>query len=118
MATCFLDDGYGITAASELDVHRQVQALVPAAAFQEPHESPFTLSLHPDEDDSPGLHRTVTPHPPSTDLGDAAEHAGAVLGIETSVAPKAANVLGTVHPGCSVPGLLNDEDLFLLQVVE
>ncbi len=101
-----------------LDVQMHVQPMLVATALGKLCEGSLTLAFDSDEDYSSGLYGAATAHQCSTDLGDAAEHTGTVLGVETGVAPKTSDVLGTVHAGRAVTRFLDDEDLFLFQVVE
>ena len=57
-------------------------------------------------------------HHSSADFRDTAEHPRPVLGIEAGVAAETAHILGTVHAGCAIAVFLDNEDLFLLQIVE
>lgn len=118
VASGFLDDGYGVAAASRRDLQIQVQTFPVATKLNELREGPIVLPFYPDKDDSPGFDQPASGHRLSSDFRETAEYPGPVLGVETGVTAEAAHVLGTVYLGRAVAVLLDDEDLLFLQVVE
>ena len=89
-----------------------------ATPLEEASKRPFALGLRPHEYGPSWLDQAAAPHRRSADPGNAAQHAGAVLGIEAGVAAQAANVLGAMHTGGAAVILLDDEYLLLFQIVE
>ena len=117
-AAGLFDNGDSVAAGRSLDVQMQVQACFLttwrrscAKARSLGPSTPTKMMRR----GSTGRRRRILF---STDLRNAAEHTRAVLRVEASVATQATDVLGSVHAGRAITGLLDDEELFLLQIVE
>lgn len=95
-----------------------METLVVAHAPEKVHEGPVALPFNPDEDDSSTLNPTPPPQRASAESRQPAKDAGPVLRIQPDITPKALHILGTVDTGSSAIALLDDEDLFLFQIVE
>ena len=113
---CF-DDRQGIAAPAWFDVQVKVEAFVITDVPEKPHEGSVTLPFNPDEDHAPAADSTPA-HVVSTEPREPTEHAPPILGIEADITPQAPHVLGTVKPGGPAAVLLDDKDLFFLQIVE
>ena len=118
MTRGFLNNGDRVPAVPRSGVEVQVQTRFLAKVSQQPYEGAFALPLAANEDDRPGWDASASTHRRSAEPRNAAEHSRAVLGIETGVPTKSAYVLGAVNAGRTATVLLDDEYLFLLQVVE
>ena len=116
--TGFLDNRDGIAAGPELDVQVQVPARRITQVSEELRKGALALSFDTDEDNLPLRDRPTPTHLLSTNLGNAAENAGAVLGVEPRVATQAAHVLRAVDARRAIARLLDDKELFLLQIVQ
>ena len=114
----FVNDRRGITPAARLDVQVEVKTMIIANAPEKVDESPVALPFNPDENNLPSLNPTPPTHRPSTESREPTEDAGPVLGIQTDVTPQALHILSTVNPGGPAIVLLDDEDFFLLKIVE
>ena len=76
---------------------------------------PFTS----DEDSPAWLNQpSATAHRVLTDFRKAAQHTGAVLGVEPRITPQPAHVLCGMYASCAVRAFFSNEEFFLFQIVE
>ena len=99
-----------------LDVQVKVKTFPFADVPEKPHEGSVAFPFNPNQDNAPAANPTRA-HPVSTEPREPTEHAPPILRIEADIAPQPPHILNTVEPGGPGAVLLEDEDLFLLQIV-
>lgn len=107
-----------VTTIPRFHVEMKVKPLFVTAAPEELDKRPVALSFDPDKDDSPARYPRSATHGVLTDSRETAQHTRSVLRIEARIPAKPPDILGTVYAGCACGILLDDEDLFLFELVE
>ena len=108
-----------VAATPRLDIQVQARIILIKATLQKTSKGSVAFAFDADENGRSERNlRTARHLSLSTDLRDAAEHAGTVLGIQRNVPTQAAHVLGAVDASGAVFPLLDDKKLLFLQVVE